>query len=53
MVVKNESDWFMAVIYLVMMGIGSQVILSLENPTLLIPYVEFNKDLLHLKESLF
>jgi len=53
MAVKNESDWFMAVIYLVMMGIGFQVILSLENPTLLIPYVEFNKDLLHLKQYLF
>jgi hypothetical protein len=34
------------------MGIGLQVILSLENPTLLMPYEEFNKDLLRLKESL-
>jgi hypothetical protein len=52
MAVKNESDLFMAAVYLVMIGIGFQVILSLENPTLLIPYVEFNKDPLHLKESL-
>ena len=52
MAVKNETDWFMAVIYLLMMGFGFQVILSLENPTLLMPYVEFNKDLLRLKEFL-
>ena len=52
MAVKNGSNWFLAVVYLLIMGIGLQVILSLENPTLLMPYEEFNKDLLLLKESL-
>ena len=52
MAVKNESDWILAFTYLVIMGIALEVIISLENPTLLMPYEEFNRDLLHLKESL-
>jgi hypothetical protein len=51
MAVKNGSNWFLAFVYLLIMGIGLKVILSLENPTLLMPYEEFNKDLLLLKES--
>jgi len=50
MAVRDESDWFLAVIYLLTMGVGLQVILSLENPTLLMSYEELNKDLLHLRE---
>jgi hypothetical protein len=52
MAVKNESDWFLAAMYLLIMGIGLHVILSLENPNLLMPYTEFNRDLLLLKDSL-
>ena len=52
MAVKNESDWILAFTYLVIMGIALEVIISLENPTLLMPYEEFNRDLLLLKESL-
>lgn len=52
MAVKHESDWFMAVIYVLIMGYGLHVILSLEYPNLLMPYGEFNRDLLLLKNSL-
>lgn len=52
MAVKLESDWFMAVIYVLLMGLGLHVILSLEYPNLLMPFGEFNRDLLLLKKSL-
>ena len=52
MAVKHESDWFMAVVYVLIMGFGLHVILSLEYPNLLMPYGEFNRDLLLLKNSL-
>ena len=52
MAVKHESDWFMAVVYVLIMGYGLHVILSLEYPNLLMPYGEFNRDLLLLKSSL-
>lgn len=52
MAVKQESDWFLAAIYVMLMGFGLHVILSLEYPSLLMPYGEFNRDLLHLKTLL-
>mgnify|MGYP000199182874 FL=1 len=52
MAVKNENDWFLAVTYVVLMGFGLYVILSLEFPNLLMSYEEFNKDLLILGNSL-
>lgn len=52
MAVKDESDWFLAVVYVLIMGYGLHVILSLEYPNLLMPYGEFNRDLLLLKNVL-
>jgi hypothetical protein len=52
MAVKRENDWFLAFIYVLLMGIGLHVILSLEYPNLLMPYGEFNRDLLLLKSYL-
>ncbi|WP_128112882.1 hypothetical protein [Polynucleobacter necessarius] len=52
MAVKRESDWFLAVIYVPLMGFGLHVILSLEYPNLLMPFGEFNRDLLLLRKSL-
>jgi cell division protein FtsW (lipid II flippase) len=52
MAIKRETDWFLAVIYVLLMGLGLHVILSLEYPNLLMPYGEFNRDMLLLKSSL-
>lgn len=52
MAIKRETDWFLAVIYVLLMGLGLHVILSLEYPNLLMPYGEFNRDMLLLKNSL-
>ena len=49
---KGENDWFLAAIYLLMMGLGFYVILSLEYPNLLMPFEQFNEDLLLLKNAL-
>lgn len=52
MAVKKENDWFLAFVYVLIMGFGLHVILSLEYPNLLMPYGEFNRDLLLLKNFL-
>jgi hypothetical protein len=50
--IRGETDWFLATVYLLLMGFGIYVILSLEYPNLLMPFEEFNEDLLLLKNSL-
>lgn len=52
MVIKSEQDWLLAMMYVVLMGFGLYVILSLEFPNLLMPYDEFNRDLLLLRGRL-
>ena len=49
---SGETDWFLAIVYLLLRGFGIYVILSLEYPNLLMPFNEFNEDLLRLKNSL-
>jgi hypothetical protein len=49
---KGETDWFLATVYLGLMGFGVYVILALEYPNLLMPFEELNEDLLLLKNSL-
>lgn len=49
---RGETDWFLATVYLLLMGFGIYVILSLEYPNLLMPFEEFNEDLLLLKSYL-
>ena len=51
MVVKNESDWLLASLYTLLIGISLYVILSLELPNLLMPYEEMNRDFLKIKEA--
>jgi hypothetical protein len=50
--IRGQTDWFLATVYLLLMGFGIYVILSLEYPNLLMPFEEFNEDLLLLKNSL-
>jgi len=50
--VKGETDWFLATVYLLLMGFGMYVILALEYPNLLMPFEELNEDLFLLKNSL-
>jgi hypothetical protein len=50
--VKGETDWFLATVYLLLMGFGIYVILALEYPNLLMSFEEINEDLLLLKNSL-
>lgn len=50
MAVKNESDWLLATLYTVIIGVALYVILSLELPNLLMPYQEVNRDFLVLKD---
>jgi hypothetical protein len=49
---RGETDWFLAMVYLLLMGFGIYVILALEYPNLLMPFDEFNEDLLRLRNSL-
>jgi hypothetical protein len=51
MVVKNESDWLLASLYTLLIGVSLYVILSLELPNLLMPYEEVNRELLMLKDA--
>lgn len=51
MAVKNESDWLLATLYTVIIGVALYVILSLELPNLLMPYEEVNRDFLMLKDA--
>jgi hypothetical protein len=51
MVLKNETDWLLASLYTLLIGISIYVILSLELPNLLMPYEEVNRDLLILKDA--
>ena len=51
MVLKNETDWLLATLYTLLIGISIYVILSLELPNLLMPYEEINRDLLLLKDA--
>ncbi|OWS71131.1 hypothetical protein [Polynucleobacter campilacus] len=51
MVLKNETDWLLASLYTLLIGISIYVILSLELPNLLMPYEEVNRDLLMLKDT--
>jgi hypothetical protein len=50
MVLKKETDWLLASLYTLLIGISIYVILSLELPNLLMPYQEVNRDLLMLKD---
>jgi len=49
MAVKKESDWLLAILYTVIIGVSLYVIISLELPNLLMPYEEVNRDFLALK----
>ena len=51
MAVKNESDWLLASLYIILVGFSLYVILSLELPNILMPYEEINREFLMLKES--
>jgi hypothetical protein len=51
MVLKNETDWLLASLYTLLIGVSIYVILSLELPNLLMPYDEVNRDLLTLKAA--
>lgn len=51
MVIKKESDWLLASLYALLIGLSLYVILSLELPNIMMPYEEVNKDLLTLKEA--
>ena len=51
MAVKNESDWLLAGLYIILVGFSLYVILSLELPNILMPYEEINREFLILKES--
>jgi hypothetical protein len=51
MVLKKETDWLLAFLYTLLIGISIYVILSLELPNLLMPYEEVNRDLLLLKDA--
>lgn len=51
MAVKSESDWLLATLYTIIIGIALYVILSLELPNLLMPYDEVNRDFLLLKDA--
>lgn len=52
MAINSERDWFLVTLYIVLMGFGLHVIMTLEYPNMLMP-TEFNKDLITLKNSLF
>ena len=49
MAVKKESDWLLATLYTLLIGISLFVILSLEVPNLLMPYEEINREFLLIK----
>jgi hypothetical protein len=49
---KGENDWFLATIYVLMMGHGLYVILSLEYPNLLMPFEQIKEAFLLLNNSL-
>jgi len=49
MAVKQENDWFLASVYIILMGLGLYVILSLEYPHLLMPKEEVNRAFLLMK----
>jgi hypothetical protein len=51
MVLKKETDWLLASLYTLLIGISLYVILSLELPNIMMPYEEINRDLLLLKEA--
>lgn len=51
MALKNESDWPLASLYIILVGFSLYVIISLELPNLLMPYDEINREFLMLKES--
>lgn len=50
MVIKNESDWLLATLYTLLVGLSLYVILSLEVPNLLMSHEEINREFLLLKE---
>lgn len=52
MAVKKESDWLLASLYTILIGLSLYVILSLEVPNILMPYEEVNRDFLLLRESI-
>jgi hypothetical protein len=49
---KGQNDWFLAAIYLLMVGYGLYFILSLEYPNLLMPFEQINEAFLLLNNSL-
>jgi hypothetical protein len=51
MAVKSESDWLLAGLYIVLIGLSLYVILSLELPHLLMNDEEINREFLLLKDS--
>lgn len=50
MVLKNETDWLLASLYMLLIGLSLYVILSLEFPSLSMSYGEINRDFLRLKD---
>ncbi len=52
MAVKRENDWFLSLLYIVLLGCGFYIIFSLEFPNVLMPYEDTNRDLLVLKDWL-
>ena len=52
MALNSEGDWFLSRVYVLLMGLGLYVILSLVYPNLLMPFDEFNKELVQLKSAL-
>jgi len=49
MAIKKEHDWFLAVLYVALIGVCLYVILSFEYPNVLMSHQQINDDLLRLK----
>jgi len=49
MAIKKEHDWFLAILYVALIGVCLYVILSFEYPQLLMSHQQIDDDLFHLK----
>ena len=50
MVIKNETNWTLSILYAFLISLTFYVILSLEYPNLFMPSQEFNRDLLMVRD---
>jgi len=50
MVIKNETNWTLSILYAFLISFTFYVILSLEYPNLFMPIQEFNRDLLKVRD---